>query len=89
MNDLKDIIIEGLIILWLGVWFCFLALACLLGDFSILMIFVRVTVLITAGILVVMLTITVYRLAKDLAKDWPIKLKKYITESDNNSEEEE
>ena len=85
MNDLKDIIIEGLIILWLGVWFCFLALACLLGDFSILMIFVRVTVLITAGILVVMLAITVYL----LTKDWTIKLKKYITESDNNSEEEE
>ena len=85
MNDLKDIIIGGLIILWLGVWFCFLALACLLGDFSILMIFVRVTVLITAGILVVMLAITVYL----LTKDWTIKLKKYITESDNNSEEEE
>ena len=85
MNNLKDIIIEGLILLWLIIGFGFFGFACLIRDFSVLLVFARMSFFITVGILVVMLAITVYR----LAKDWTIKLKKYITESDNNSEEEE
>lgn len=85
MNDLKDIIIKGLILLWLVIGFGFLGFACLIRDFSVLMIFVRGCVLVSSGILVVMLSVTVYRLTRDLM----IKLKKYITESDNNNNEEE